>query len=76
MKQIIVLISLLVGFHTNAQKKLSADDLIQWDFYGKGIAKVDHKQIYMSEAVNTDGVMLVSPEKYAVMWLCVMKLCH
>lgn len=47
-----------------AQKKIDANELIKWDFYGTGIAKVDHNQIYMSEAVNSDGVMLVSPNPY------------
>lgn len=60
-----ICILLVSCFFAQAQTEVTADHLIKWDFYGTGIAKIDHKQIYMSEAENSVGVMLVSPESYS-----------
>lgn len=66
MKNILLYTFIFISIQLSAQQtEVPANDLIKWDFYGTGIAKIDHKQIYMSEAKNSVGVILVSPESYS-----------
>lgn len=49
-----------------AAEQLSAEQLIaEWDFYGKGLRKVERNMFYMKEDHGSAGVMIVSPEPYA-----------
>lgn len=44
---------------------ISAEDIHKnWQFYGKGIHKVERNMFYMKESLNSSGVMVISPESY------------
>ena len=48
-----------------AAEPLSADQLAsEWDFYGKGLRKIERNMFYMKEDYGSAGVMIVSPDAY------------
>lgn len=48
-----------------AAEQVSAEDLVaNWDFYGKGVRKVERNMFYMKEDNGSSGVMIVSPGNY------------
>lgn len=53
----------IISTVSNAQK-VPADSLMNWSFYGVGVAKVDHQQVYLKEYTNSVGVTLLSPKPY------------
>ena len=47
-------------------EQVSAEDLVSsWNFYGKGLRKVERNMFYMKETHGSSGVMIVSPEAYS-----------
>lgn len=62
----LVLMLALFSLFAEAQiKELSAEEVSNWDIYGIGTCKVDHRQIYIKEFDNSVGVTLVSPQQYS-----------
>lgn len=46
-------------------ERVSAEDLVSnWNFYGKGLRKVERNMFYLKEEYGSSGVMIVSPEAY------------
>ena len=47
-------------------EQVSAEDLVSsWNFYGKGLRKVERNMFYMKETHGSSGVMIVSTEAYS-----------
>lgn len=64
MKYLLCLLASLFINSLSAQS-ISADSLANWNFYGLGVAKIDHNQVYLKENTNSVGVTLISPNKYS-----------
>ena len=55
---------ILISFAKAQPNIIPADSLVNWNFYGIGVAKIDHEQVYLKEFTNSVGVTLLSPKKY------------
>jgi len=66
MKCISAICLVLAPFFANAQSlKFTPEDLNNWAFYGQGSKMVEsHNSFFMREDVESEGVMLVSPDSY------------
>jgi hypothetical protein len=47
------------------EHRITTDELLKWEFHGQGEMSQWGDQVILKEAVDTKGVMLISPEKYA-----------
>jgi hypothetical protein len=67
MKKIVLSIigSMLISIVYSQTHKITADSLIKWNFYGVGVAKIDHQQVFLKEHENSVGVTMVSPKKFS-----------
>ena len=62
---LLIILSMLVVLGFSQTQHVPTDSLIKWTFYGTGVAKIDHQQVYLKEYPNSVGVTLLSPKKYS-----------
>ena len=62
---LIIIFTLTYLLTYSQQHQVSSNELLQWDFYGVGTAKIDHDQVYLKENKNSVGVTLLSTKTYS-----------